>query len=64
MRTAKTTGAGGASTSEQPLSKPAWTSEQIRSLKTGHALLLPRRLRPVEIESDPYWEREARWIET
>lgn len=61
MRTAKTTGSGGATTSEQPQSKPAWTPEQIRSLQTGHALLLPRRLRPVEIESEPYWEREARW---
>lgn len=60
-RTAKTTGSGGASTSEQAQSKPAWTPEQIRGLQTGHALLLPRRLRPVEIESEPYWKREARW---
>ena len=61
IRTSKTTGAGGSGASEVPQMVPAWTPEQIRGLPTGHALVLHRRLRPVEIIAQPYWEREGKW---
>ncbi len=61
VRTSKTTGAGGSSASTATEMIPAWTPEQIRGLETGHALLLHRRLKPVEIVTKPYWEREKTW---
>lgn len=58
LRTSTTTGEAGASKGESTAKVPAWTPEQIRGLPVGHALVLHRRLKPIEIISTPYWERK------
>jgi type IV secretory pathway TraG/TraD family ATPase VirD4 len=55
-----TSGEGISTSSDRPTTKPAWSPEQIRSLKNGHALVLHRRLRPVEVVAKPYWERQKK----
>jgi type IV secretory pathway TraG/TraD family ATPase VirD4 len=60
-RTTKTSGDGVSSSSTSPAMVPAWPPEQIRGLQVGHALMLHRRLKPVEIIAKPYWERQEEW---
>ena len=61
VRISKTSGTGGSSTADTPVMIPAWSPEQIRGLETGHALVLHRRLKPIEVITTPYWERAKRW---
>jgi len=38
-----------------------WPAAKIRGLPPNHALLFPRRLRPFEIETIPWWKRQDGW---
>ena len=61
QRTSRTTGEGGTSSSQSTQLVAAWSPEQIRGLQVGHAMMLHRRLKPVEIVARPYWERKDEW---
>lgn len=56
-RTSTARGQSGASTTDTPTTERIWPPARIRSLPEGHALLLHRRLQPVDLAMAGYWER-------
>ncbi len=55
--TSRTTGPGGASTTEAQRLRQVLRPDQLRSLPAGHAMLIPRRIAPAELALVPSWDR-------